>query len=88
MTVWVALLGGSALVGVFVALMIRKPWAIYVAGALPWTILLCAILYTEYVLPNDARDASMWPIAQAVGGTIAAVVGVYAYKMTQKYLAK
>ncbi len=88
MTVWAALLGGSALVGIFVALMIRKSWAIYVAGALPWTILLGAILYTEYVLPNDSNDASMWPIAQAVGGTIAAVVGVYAYTLARKVLEK
>lgn len=36
------------------------------------------LLWFEYVQPPTKGGASMWPIAQLVGGTIAAFVGAFA----------
>ena len=82
--VWMLLLGGSALVGITIALMTSGRWGIYAAGAIPWFGLLVAILITEHVVPYEGGGASMWPIAQLVGGTIAAVTGVFAYRTTKR----
>ena len=60
------LIGASALVGMLVAVYVKKSWAIYLAGAAPWCGLLAAILYTEYVMPYRGGGASMWPIAPSV----------------------
>ncbi|EDY86337.1 hypothetical protein GP5015_1811 [gamma proteobacterium HTCC5015] len=47
---------------------------------MPWLALLAAILYAEYVLPYEGGGASMWPIAQLVGGTAAAFSGYQSYR--------
>ena len=86
--VWSLLIGGSALIGTITAILCKKSWAIYVAGAIPWFGLLAAILYTEYFTPYQGGGASMWPIAQLFGGTIAAVVGVIAYKVVRNLFSK
>ena len=50
-----------------------------VAGALPWFGLLVVLLYDIYLRHSGhAQAASMWPIAQILGGTLAAVTGVAA----------
>jgi hypothetical protein len=46
------------------------------AGAIPWSGLLACLLFSEYCLPYRGGGASMWPIAQLFGGTIAAGTGV------------
>lgn len=83
MLIWMILTGGSALIGATVALFSRHSWSIYLAGAIPWSILLVALVYTVYFVPSDAPDASMWIIAQLIGGTVAAAFGVFAFKMTR-----
>lgn len=87
MHIWLILIGGSALAGYLVAIIFRKNWAIYIAGALPWFTLLGALLYTEYFTPYQGGGASMWLIAQFFGGTIAAGVGIASYKFT-RYIQK
>lgn len=79
MHIWMILTGASALVGMLVAVYVKKSWAIYLAGAVPWCGLLAAILYTEYVMPYRGGGASMWPIAQLFGGFVAAGAGVLAF---------
>ena len=88
MIVWLILIGGSAFVGLLTAIYIKQSWAIYFAGAVPWFCLLAAILYTEYMMPYEGGGASMWPIAQLVGGTVAAVVGIAAFRFTIKLIEK
>ena len=87
MDIWLILIGASTLVGVITALLLNKPWAIYVAGAVPWFSLLAALIYTEYFTPYKGGGASMWPIAQLFGGAIAAAIGVTAFTLTN-YLLK
>ncbi len=86
MYVWLGLIGGSALVGCLVALTVKHHLAIYLAAGLPWVLLLCALVYSVYFLPYDAPDASMWIVAQAIGGTVAAIVGWCAFKTTKRIL--
>ena len=68
--------------------MVRKKWAIYIAGAVPWFGLLAALLYTEYFTPYRGGGASMWPIAQFFGGTVAAAIGVLTFEIAKKLLAR
>ena len=82
------LIGGSALIGLLTAIYIKRSWAVYFAGAVPWFALLAAILYTEYFMPYEGGGASMWPIAQLVGGTVAAVVGVVVFRFTVNLIDK
>ena len=83
MHIWLILIGGSTLAGYLTAILLRKNWAIYVAGAVPWFALLGALVYTEYFTAYEGGGASMWLIAQLFGGTIAAAVGVASYKLTR-----
>ena len=87
MHIWLILIGGSILVGYLTALVIRKNWAIYIAGAVPWLALLGALIYTEFFTSYAGGGASMWIIAQLFGGTIAAATGVVSYKLT-RYLQR
>ena len=86
MLVWTVLIVGSAFIGFLTAIFVKKNWGVYFAGALPWFLLLAAILYTEYFMPHQGGGASMWPIAQLIGGTVAAVIGVISFNLTRKYL--
>lgn len=71
---WSVIVGGSALIGVLVAWQVpRRPRLL--AAAVPWFSLLAWLLYYEYFVPYYGGGASMWPVAQLVGGTVAAVVG-------------
>ena len=50
-----------------------------VAGAVPWFGVLAVILFDiHWRHSGNAQAASMWPIAQIVGGTLAAITGVVA----------
>ena len=84
MLTWLALLGLSGLSGLLTALLLEKPWAIYVAAAVPWFGLLLAILFTVYFTPYAGGGATMWPIAQLFGGTIAATTGVLVFLVARK----
>ena len=88
MRVWIILIVGSAFIGFLTAIFLKKSWAVYAAGAIPWFILLTAILFTEYLMPYQGGGASMWPIAQLIGGTVAAVIGVVSFKITRNYLGQ
>ena len=88
MYVWIALIGGSTLIGFLSAMLIKKNWSIYVAGAVPWFVLLAALIYTEYFSGWDKGGLGAWVLAQFLGGTIAAVIGVVSCKLTRNLLRK
>lgn len=88
MRVWIILIVGSAFIGFLTATFLKKSWAVYAAGAIPWFVLLFAILFTEYLVPYQGGGASMWPIAQLIGGTVAAVIGVVSFMITRNYLGQ
>ena len=88
MAIWLILIGGSALIGFFVALIVKTWWAVYLAAAIPWCGLLGALLFTVYFLAADDPDASMWLIAQLTGGTVAALVGVLSFKLSDYLLRR
>ena len=74
----------SALVGVLSGYFLRGRilyvvGSYVVAGAVPWFGLLTVFLYDIYWRHSGhAQAASMWPIAQILGGTLAAITGVVA----------
>ena len=74
-----ALLIPSAFFGAITALFIRNKLGMLIAGLLPWLCVLAALLYSVYVVPYEAMDASMWPIALFFGGNAAAFAGVMGF---------
>ena len=88
MYVWIALIGGSTLIGVLSAMLIKKNWSIYVAGAVPWFVLLAVLIYTEYFSDWNKGGLGAWVLAQFLGGTIAAAIGVVACTFTRNLLNK
>jgi VanZ family protein len=75
MLLWFAIVGGSIVVGLVVARLLNgSRAAAWIAGAMAWLLMLAYLLVNEYVLPYRGGGASMWPIAQLFGGTIAAAV--------------
>ena len=88
MHIWLILISLSALAGLLTALFVKKTWAIYVAGAVPWFGLLAALLYTEYFVPYQGGGASMWPIAQLFGGAVAAAVGIMTFLAINKLMGR
>ena len=76
--VWLGILVPSTLIGSICGLLVKGRLAFILAGGIPWFGLLGALLYSEYILPYEVGGASMWPIAQLFGGTVAAVVGIIA----------
>ena len=72
---WLGLAVLSAVAGIAAAFVFRGRMAIAAGAAVPWFGLLGVLLYYEFFVPYDGGGASMWPIAQLVGGTFAAVVG-------------
>ena len=76
---WGYIMIPSALVGAFSGCLFRDKKSYFVAGALPWFGLLVILLYDIYWRHSGhAQAASMWPIAQVLGGTLAAVTGIIA----------
>ena len=76
---WMTIIVPSILIGIILAYYIKGRIGVILAGLVPWLSLLGALLYQEYFIPYQGGGASMWPIAQLFGGTLAAVVGVAAY---------
>lgn len=76
MGTWLAIIGLSALTGLLSANFIRN-WIAWVASAaIPFFALLTYLLFNEYVMPYRGGGASMWPIAQLFGGTVAIISGL------------
>lgn len=72
---WTILIALSALVGTVCGLVVHGRRAAQWGAAVPWLAFLLWQLYHEYVAPASGGGASMWPIAQLVAGTVAAVIG-------------
>lgn len=61
--------------GAVTALAVPGRKAVLLGAVVPWCGVLAWLLFDEYFLPDQGGGASMWPIAQVVGGTAAALVG-------------
>ena len=70
MIVWLILIAGSLATGYFFGLRSEIKGSWYYAIAVPWLVLLVAILITEYVVPYQGGGASMWLVAQFFGGSM------------------
>ena len=75
MNPWTPLVLLSAGAGAFSALAIRGRKAVLIGAVIPWLGLLAWLLYHEFFVPYQGGGASMWPIAQLFGGTVAALTG-------------
>ena len=73
---WITLIALSGIVGAVCGFVRPGRRGVRYGGAVPWLGLLLWQLYHEYVAPYSGGGASMWPIAQLVAGTPAAVVGM------------
>jgi hypothetical protein len=84
MLLWFAIVGGSIAVGLVAARLLAgwraAPW---IASAVAWLLMLAYLLVNEYVLPYRGGGASMWPIAQLFGGTVAAAVAALSCSLAQ-----
>lgn len=88
MNAWLLVLIPSAITGLVCAYFIKGRLGIILAGAIPWLGLLAAILYQEYFTPYQGGGASMWPIAQLFGGTVAAFTGIAVNDLGRKLFNK
>ena len=75
---WLTLIFLSAFAGSICGWVFRGYRSVILGGAIPWFGLLAWLLYNEYFVPYQGGGASMWPIAQLFGGSVAAVVGMLA----------
>lgn len=81
---WIALFGVSVLIGVASGALLRGRIAVVAGAALPWCALLGLLLWFEFITPPASGGASMWPVAQLVGGTAAAVLGGFSARGVQR----
>jgi hypothetical protein len=85
MTVWLCILVPSALIG-WVCAWFSVTWrGTVVAAVIPWSGLLVFLLMSEYVLPYQGGGASLWPVAQLFGGTIAAGIGAASHRISLQF---
>jgi len=75
---WWRLITLSALAGAVCGWSFPGRRAVTWGGAIPWCGVLAWLLYNEYFVPYRGGGASMWPIALALAGTVAAAVGMFA----------
>ena len=75
MNPWIPIVVLSALTGALSAFAFRGTKAILIGAIAPWLGMLGFLLYNEFFVPYQGGGASMWPIAQAFGGTAAALIG-------------
>lgn len=89
MMVWLALLFPAFLTGFACGHFMKSRGAWLVSGFLPWLGLLVCLLGTVYILPNEDKNASVWPVAQAVGSTTPVLMGLagcfLARKLNRKF---
>jgi hypothetical protein len=76
MVTWLILISLSAIAGAACAWALSGGFGLFAAGAVPWLGMLGWLLYNEYFVPYQGGGASMWPVAQLLGGTVAAIVGM------------
>lgn len=74
MHAWLILTLLSALAGIVAAIVVKRPMAICVGAGAAWFGMLAFLLFDAYLMPYRGGGASMWPIAQVFGGTLAAGV--------------
>jgi len=84
MEAWLSIITLSAVVGAACAWRLSGRWGLVCAGTLPWLGLLAWLLYLEQQ-PYRGGGASMWLVAQAFAGTVAAVVGIATYLVTNRF---
>jgi len=87
--IWLCVLIPSAIIG-FIGSRFKKRWlGVLLAGAIPWLGVLGALLYEEYIMqPSKGSGASMWQIALAFVGTIAAGIGIGSYYISKMLFKK
>ena len=85
---WTILIILSISTGGLFAYYIKGRFGAILSGLIPWLGLLASLLYQEYFVPYQGGGASMWPIAQLFGGTLAAALGAAAYFLTIKVFNK
>lgn len=85
---WGGIIVPSLIVGAFCGRFIRSRLSLFVSGAIPWFGFLGVLLYYEYFVPYQGGGASMWPIAQLFGGTVAAGCGMITCQLTRQYCRK
>lgn len=88
MIAWIFLLTISAILGTFIGLKFSGKVGLALSVIVPWLTLLLWLLLSEYVLPYRGGGASMWPIAQLIAGTVAAITGLISFVLTQKIKSK
>ena len=82
MAAWLTLIILAAATGALCARFLTG-WVSFVcSAALPWLGLLAWLLYNEYFVPYRGGGASMWPIAQLFGGSVAAFAGIVSCALT------
>lgn len=79
---WTTLLILSGIVGAVFGFLRPGRSGIRSGGIVPWLGLLMWQLYHEYVAPYAGGGASMWPLAQVVAGTPAALMGMLTAAVT------
>jgi hypothetical protein len=83
MIIWLYIIILSVFTGFICSVFLKGKIGTICSGAIPWFGLLASLLYQEYFVPYKGGGASMWPIAQFFAGTIAAAIGITAYKLTK-----
>jgi hypothetical protein len=86
--VWAVLIFGSSGIGIACGLMSNKKRAFVLGATVPWLTLLAILLINETFGSYSSGGASMWPIAQLFGGTVAAPVGLVSVELTQRIRAR
>ena len=79
---WILLIGISAAIGFAFGRSVKGIRGSVLSALVPWLLLLVTLLLTEYVVPYSGGVASMWPVAQLVGGTVAAAFGLLSFLIT------
>lgn len=83
---WLLLIIPSALWGSFCAYKIKTKYRAFLSAFIPWLVVLIVIVFTVYFISKIEEGANMWPFAQLIGGTVAAVFGYFGYKFSLLYL--
>ena len=73
----------SFTVGAIIGRMYKGKAATFLAAVGPWSALLIVLVVTEPFFQDAEGGASMWPIAQLVGGTVAAASGLIGCKLVR-----
>jgi hypothetical protein len=78
MNPWLCIVILSGIAGAMVGAVFDGRKAIFICALIPWFGMLAWLLYHEFSVRYRGGGASMWPVAQLFGGTIAAFIGAVA----------